>query len=182
MPSEDYLEEKKDNVWRLDSSITRKLKDKKQKYAFANENNGVLIKNEEHLEANTIDKDLLMIPGEHYNFVKKEFQRVEYLQGLKHFYMQCLQGDRSDNIKGIPGIGPKKAESILSGCVTNQAMFNAVRYAYSNDEEFLMNGRVLWIRRNPDEDWKDIYNAIVQEQTGGASLEDTEGPISIDEV
>jgi len=130
----------------------------------------------------TIDKDLLMIPGEHYNFVKKEFQRVEYLQGLKHFYMQCLTGDRSDNIKGIPGIGPKKAESILSGCVTDQAMFNAVRYAYSNDEEFLMNGRVLWIRRNPGEDWKDIYNAIIQKQVGGTSLEDLEGPISIDEV
>ena len=36
----------------------------------------------------TIDKDLLMIPGQHYNFVKEEFKTVTYLDGLKHFYMQ----------------------------------------------------------------------------------------------
>jgi len=127
----------------------------------------------------TIDKDLLMIPGLHYNFVKDEFKIVDYLGGLKHFYMQCLQGDRSDNIKGIPGIGPKKAERILEGCITEYDLFKAVRNAYSNDEEFLMNGRVLWIRRNEDEDWSKQFNALIQEQTGGASLEDLEGELPL---
>ena len=127
----------------------------------------------------TIDKDLLMIPGQHYNFVKDEFKTVTYLDGLKHFYMQCLQGDRSDNIKGIPGVGPKKAERILDGCVTEYDLFKAVRNAYGNDEEFLMNGRVLWIRRNEDEDWSVQFNALIQEQTGGASLEDLEGELPL---
>ena len=127
----------------------------------------------------TIDKDLLMIPGQHYNFVKDEFKTVTYLDGLKHFYMQCLQGDRSDNIKGIPGVGPKKAERILEGCVTEYDLFKAVRNAYGNDEEFLMNGRVLWIRRNENEDWSEQFNALIQEQTGGASLEDLEGELPL---
>lgn len=127
----------------------------------------------------TIDKDLLMIPGQHYNFVKDEFKTVTYLDGLKHFYMQCLQGDRSDNIKGIPGVGPKKAERILDGCVTEYDLFKAVRNAYGNDEEFLMNGRVLWIRRNENEDWSKQFNALIQEQTGGASLEDLEGELPL---
>lgn len=127
----------------------------------------------------TIDKDLLMIPGQHYNFVKDEFKTVTYLDGLKHFYMQCLQGDRSDNIKGIPGVGPKKAERILDGCVTEYDLFKAVRNAYGNDEEFLMNGRVLWIRRNENEDWSEQFNALIQEQTGGASLEDLEGELPL---
>jgi DNA polymerase-1 len=127
----------------------------------------------------TIDKDLLMIPGQHYNFVKDEFQTVTYMDGLKHFYMQCLQGDRSDNIKGIPGIGPKKAERILEGCDSEYQMFKAVRNAYGNDEEFLMNGRVLWIRRNENEDWSEQFNALIQEQTGGASLEDLEGELPL---
>lgn len=125
----------------------------------------------------TIDKDLLMIPGQHYNFVKDEFQTVTYMGGLKHFYMQCLQGDRSDNIKGIPGIGPKKAERILEGCDSEYQMFKEVRNAYGNDEEFLMNGRVLWIRRNVDEDWSIKFNANIQEQTGGAGLDDFEEEI-----
>jgi DNA polymerase-1 len=122
----------------------------------------------------SIDKDLLMIPGRHYNFVKDEFQEVTNDSGMRHFYMQCLTGDRSDNIKGIEKIGPKKAEKILAGCVTEQELFNAVRDAYSNDEEFLMNGRVLWIRRKENEDWKDRFNALVQEQTRGTSMENPE--------
>jgi DNA polymerase-1 len=122
----------------------------------------------------SIDKDLLMIPGRHYNFVKDEFQEVTNDSGMRHFYMQCLTGDRSDNIKGIEKIGPKKAEKILAGCVTEQEMFDAVREAYSNDEEFLMNGRVLWIRRKENEDWKDRFNELVQEQTRGTSMENPE--------
>lgn len=122
----------------------------------------------------SIDKDLLMIPGQHYNFVKDEFITVTEESGMKHFYMQCLTGDRSDNIKGIEKIGPKKAEKILAGCVTELELFNAVREAYSNDDEFLMNGRVLWIRRKENEDWKDRFNALVQKQVGGTGMERSE--------
>ena len=46
----------------------------------------------------SIDKDLLMIPGRHYNFVKDEFQEVTNDSGMRHFYMQCLTGDRSDKV------------------------------------------------------------------------------------
>ena len=120
----------------------------------------------------SIDKDLLMIPGRHYNFVKDEFQEVTNDSGMRHFYMQCLTGDRSDNIKGIEQIGPKKAEKILIGCITEQELFNAVREAYSNDEEFLMNGRVLWIRRKENEDWKERFDTLIQEQVRRTSLED----------
>lgn len=121
----------------------------------------------------SIDKDLLMIPGQHYNFVKDEFITVTPDEGIKHFYMQCLTGDRADNIKGIEKIGPKKAEKILAGCVTEQELFNAVREAYGNDEEFLMNGRVLWIRRKDNEDWKERFDALIQEQARGTSLENS---------
>lgn len=123
----------------------------------------------------SIDKDLLQIPGRHYNFVKDEFVEVDDFQGMHHFYMQCLMGDRSDNIKGIPKVGPKNAEKILADKMTELEMFNAVRDAYGNDEEFIMNARVLWIRRNENEDWKDRFDALVQEQAGGTGLETTEG-------
>ena len=82
---------------------------------------------------------------------------------IKHFYTQCLTGDRSDNIKGIEKIGPKKAEKILKGCVTEEELFKAVRKAYDNDAEFLMNARVLWIRRKENEDWEDRFYELVQE-------------------
>jgi DNA polymerase-1 len=103
---------------------------------------------------------------DNYNFV------FEYdIRNLR--LIKIIAGDTSDNIKGIEKIGPKKAEKILTGCVTEQELFNAVREAYSNDEEFLMNGRVLWIRRKENEDWKERFDTLVQEQARRTSLEDS---------
>lgn len=97
----------------------------------------------------SIDKDLDMIEGHHYNFVKEEWYNVDYYNAIRNFYKQLLTGDTVDNIKGVPGIGPKKAEGILSELYTEYEMFDTVRDVYGNDEEMLMNGEVLWILRKP---------------------------------
>ena len=76
-----------------------------------------------------IDKDLLQIPGTHYNFVKKEIQEISEDTANYKLMLQCLTGDRSDNIPGIKGIGPKKAEKLLSG-VPMQRRWNRVRAAW----------------------------------------------------
>ena len=60
-----------------------------------------------------IDKDLLQIPGEHYNFVKGTTQHVDKDMAHYNLMLQCITGDNTDNIPGIKGIGPKKAEKIL---------------------------------------------------------------------
>ena len=127
----------------------------------------------------SIDKDLLQVPGHHYNFVKDEKIFISNFVGIYNFYTQCLMGDRADNIKGIEGVGVKKAEKILNGRLNEKEMFDAVRDAYGNDEEFIMNAKVLWIRRQPNEDWKDKFNALVQEQIGGTSLESTEEEVPL---
>ena len=62
-----------------------------------------------------IDKDLLQIPGTHYNFSKKITTEVSADEADLKLMLQCLTGDTSDNIPGIKGIGPKKAEKILAG-------------------------------------------------------------------
>ena len=111
----------------------------------------------------SIDKDLLQVPGKHYNFVRKEFYRITEYESHYNFYKQCLTGDRTDNIKGIDGIGDKKAQKILQGLETELEMFNAVREAYSFDNEFLINARGLWIRRKPNEDWKDRFEWLVKQ-------------------
>jgi len=61
----------------------------------------------------SIDKDLLMVAGRHYNFVKDEYKTVTPEEGIRWFYTQLLMGDKVDNIIGIRGIGIKKAEKIL---------------------------------------------------------------------
>ena len=62
-----------------------------------------------------IDKDLLQIPGWHYNFVKKESQYIDVDKADHCLMLQCLTGDSTDNIPGIKGIGPKRAEKLLHG-------------------------------------------------------------------
>jgi len=61
----------------------------------------------------SIDKDLLMCEGKHYNFVKKEFTNVTKEEGTRFFYQQMITGDTSDNILGIKGLGKVKASKLL---------------------------------------------------------------------
>ena len=108
----------------------------------------------------SIDKDLLQVPGKHYNFVKKEFYEVDEETGFRNFYTQLLTGDTSDNIKGIAGIGPVKAKRALTGYFTEQGMFSVVRDIYKNDEWMIMNGRCLHILRSLDDDWTNHFERL----------------------
>ena len=62
-----------------------------------------------------IDKDLLQIPGNHYNFNKQVHTFVDDDAANLNLNLQCLIGDNSDNIPGIKGIGKVKAAKILDG-------------------------------------------------------------------
>lgn len=121
----------------------------------------------------TIDKDLDTVPGLHYNFVKKHNYFVTEEEATYNFYTQLLTGDKTDNIQGIPGIGPAKAKKILEGCDTPNEMFRAVEAAYEdyytnpknekklNAAEKSMdvykiifeNAQLLWMRREENDMW-----------------------------
>ena len=102
----------------------------------------------------SIDKDLDMLRGDHYNFVKDERYFITEEEGIKNFYKQLLMGDRVDNIIGIKGIGTVKAERLLKECKNENEMYLAILEAYEgNAERVLENGRLLWIRREPNQIW-----------------------------
>ena len=62
-----------------------------------------------------IDKDLNQIPGNHYNYNKKTHYTVSAIEGYRMLCEQWLQGDSTDGIPGIPGVGPKAAQKALMG-------------------------------------------------------------------
>ncbi len=66
----------------------------------------------------SIDKDLMQLPGRHYNFVTKEEVNVSPKEAVLNFYCQVLTGDSTDNILGLSGIGPVKAKRALENCNT----------------------------------------------------------------
>lgn len=103
----------------------------------------------------SLDKDLDMIRGWHYNFNKDHKYFVDEDDTLRTFYKQVLTGDRVDNIPGLKGIGPKKADKILGDALTEQELFTAVLAAYNNDIHRMTEmAQLLWIRRKENELWQ----------------------------
>lgn len=111
------------------------------------------------------DKDLLQIPGWHYNYLKKTCFNISKEEALKNFFKQLLMGDQGDSIPGIPGIGPKKAAWLLDELNTSEEMWDGVLAAYTNfyaphgysDDDIAdmlyERGNKLWLKRKYDEVW-----------------------------
>jgi len=103
----------------------------------------------------SVDKDLKCIPGLHYNLKSKEVEEISEWDATRFFYEQLLMGDSSDNIPGIPGIGPVKAKKILSGCIDEEELQVMVVEKYIDvfDDEWreylLTNGKLLYIQKKP---------------------------------
>lgn len=117
----------------------------------------------------SIDKDLLCIPGKHYNIKKEEFTDVDEAAALRLYYEQLIQGDQIDNIPGIVGIGPVKAQKALAACTTVEEYQYAVvdmyirHYQDQWHNQLLANGKLIHIMRH-ENDWFDLEDwPIAQE-------------------
>jgi len=112
----------------------------------------------------TVDKDLDNTPGWHYNFVKKEKYWITEEEGIRNFYKQLLTGDAVDNIKGIKGIGPKRAEHLLGRGKNEKDYYSIVLQQYRHHlpyeftgvnptEQLNENAQLLWIMREEGKHW-----------------------------
>lgn len=63
----------------------------------------------------SIDKDLRQIPGQLYDWQREQLIKTTPEDAAFFFYMQILMGDSTDGIRGIPNVGPRKAERYLDG-------------------------------------------------------------------
>lgn len=106
----------------------------------------------------SIDKDLRQISGVHLNLVSQEVSEVTPNVADLTFWRQMLEGDRADNIHGIPGVGPKKAAKCLPEGITNGEAEEKVKeyyqetYQESWKEKYNLNCDLLWIwRKVPDQ-------------------------------
>lgn len=130
----------------------------------------------------TIDKDLKMVPGWHYNFVDDNKFYVTPVEGLRWFYTQMLEGDVADNIPGISKITGNRrprgwmdnAKKDLAELSNELDMWEYVRHCYfqefmemdtwqeHNPEAVLIAivsklreiGKLLWMQRTLDDDWE----------------------------
>lgn len=97
----------------------------------------------------TIDKDLDSVPGYHYNFDRDFVYCVSYEDAVFSECMQMMQGDSVDNIKGIPGIGPRKAANILNNVYPDVGGMRSITRAAFEDKSKKF-GDVHWADAHHD--------------------------------
>lgn len=102
------------------------------------------------------DKDLLQIPGKHWNprYPELGVTKVSQDYGDVRFYRQILIGDPCDNYKGCPNVGIEKAKLLITDGTSNYqrwqtvvAMFQAMG---STEEEALKTARLAYILHPKD--------------------------------
>jgi 5'-3' exonuclease len=104
------------------------------------------------------DKDLFCIPGRHYLIRSEKIVNVSAKEAEKHYWEQILQGDSTDNIPGLPGIGPTKARAMLANCESHEDYEKVVMDQYKKyygdewHDWLLSNGKLIHIQKNVN-DW-----------------------------
>lgn len=99
------------------------------------------------------DKDLLTVPGLHWDFKEEKiFEWKEKDADYKFFY-QSLVGDSTDNYKGCQGVGPISAGKILDGNIGSVLdMWEGVSEAFlksgQGEQEAIKNCRMARILRD----------------------------------
>lgn len=115
----------------------------------------------------SIDKDLNMIPGWHYNWNKDEKYFIDEDTAITWFYCQLIMGDSTDNIVGVPGQGKTKAKQVLMNCENEEDMYwevlNLYQAYYSTlgikpMDALIENARLLYMLREPlKDDWSNLW-------------------------
>jgi len=79
-----------------------------------------------------VDKDVLQVPGLHFNYNKGTTQVISPREGNLRLWAQILTGDSTDSITGIPGCGPVKANKLLQGVTTYRQGWRVAVEAYKD--------------------------------------------------
>jgi len=117
----------------------------------------------------SIDKDLNMVPGWHYNWRKPEegLVWVGELEAFKFFMLQCLTGDSVDNIPGLYKIAKRKAmpkvkEPLDDPRMTTKGMWEYIKEVYTKEhyDALFLTSKLLWIRHTYNtEGWmNEVWN------------------------
>lgn len=94
------------------------------------------------------DKDFKSIPGKHYNPRTQEFFTIDRQSADRFHLYQTLVGDQTDNYKGCPGVGPVKAENVLTACPNWTGVVGCFEKAGLTEEDALVQARVARILRH----------------------------------
>lgn len=96
----------------------------------------------------SVDKDMLQIPGIHYDYQKNKFHNITTDKARYNLAIQMLMGDAADGIKCLKGYGPKKAESLIKLGMSDYQCIRVIFEEYQKNcknpkEEIRLNYKLL---------------------------------------
>ena len=100
------------------------------------------------------DKDLMTIPGYHYDFLRDSYSHITEEEADRNFLLQTLTGDQADGYAGCPKIGKVSAQKILDEECTWKAVVRTFEKAHLTEEDALTQARAARILRASDYDRK----------------------------
>lgn len=132
-----------------------------------------------------IDKDINMVPGKHYNPMKKLWYDISETEAFHNFYIQLILGDKVDNIPGFDGKMRPKCPQFLQPLVNDiktlhcpEVMLNLVADKWQcfssldNEQnkqrwiEFNQAAHCLWMQRKDYDDWRNYLNDNTMAELG----------------
>jgi 5'-3' exonuclease len=120
----------------------------------------------------TIDKDLKCLPGRYYDIKNRVLTLITDEFATRFFYEQLLKGDPTDNIPGVPGIGPVKAQKLLEKFSSEEEYQEVIVDTYIKAfgdawlEYLLSNGKLLYLQKHEHDFFRCRSWPIVQELLG----------------
>lgn len=106
----------------------------------------------------SLDKDMRTLPDVRWwNFHSGEWEHQTREEAQHFFLVQVLAGDPTDGYKGIPGIGPKKAEKILASGDSWSTVVNAYQDKGLTEADALLSARMAHILTCDNFDLDDHY-------------------------
>lgn len=106
----------------------------------------------------TIDKDLLSVPGRHFNPDRPDAGIIEVgpEEAHRRHMKQALMGDSVDGYPGCPGMGEKRSSTLLDAIEDPHELWPAIVREYEKkgmtEDDALVMARVARVLRNGDLD------------------------------
>lgn len=78
----------------------------------------------------SVDKDMLQIPGIHYDYQKNKFIFIDEETAKYNLAIQMIMGDAADNVVGLKGYGPVKAKKLITKGMSDFQMTKVIYTEY----------------------------------------------------
>jgi len=104
----------------------------------------------------SIDKDMLQVPGLHFNTRKKEYYNITEEDASLFLHTQVMMGDSVDNITGLKGIGKVKAARVLNNVpmakhLSTVKSFWLKEFGRGWEDNLQLNMDLVYLKRNKDD-------------------------------